>query len=435
MKRLLISLLCATNTTAVLAQSIQLSLNNPTGVYQIGETIAITAEIADGDSLSDGERIITLRTFQNNQETTTQRTVRLHDEQIPIYETSLDHPGSIMVEASLGDAKDTIGAIVGPEQLQPGLDRPADFETFWEREKAQLATLPLDASLSPIQLPDSQIDLVAYDVEIPTPGPRPARAIFAKPARAEPKSLPIVLNLHAAGVKGDWCRAHLDEATSLARRGSGALAFDLNAHGMLNHEDESYYEALESGPLEAYWTQGIEDRNEYYFRFMYLRLLRSIEFLARQPEWDGKRILVIGESQGGGQALAASGLDSRVTAVVATVPAMCDFGGPLAKRKGGWPQPLDERPDNAQVQNAVAYFDIASILPDSHATLVVEVGLIDQACPSTSIFAAINQAKGEKNILSVPYRAHPWPEQADRERHWDEHVLAKKEAFIDAFLK
>ncbi len=68
--------------------------------------------------------------------------------------------------------------------------------------------------------------------------------------------------------------------------------------------------------------------------------MRTIDFLTKQPEWDGKRILVIGESQGGGQALAAAGLDKRVSAVVATVPAMCDWLGPLANHEGGWPQPL-----------------------------------------------------------------------------------------------
>ena len=53
--------------------------------------------------------------------------------------------------------------------------------------------------------------------------------------------------------------------------------------------------------------------------------MRTLDFLTSQPEWDGKRILVLGESQGGGQSLAAAGLDHRVSAVVATVPAMSDF--------------------------------------------------------------------------------------------------------------
>ncbi|NEW85536.1 MAG: acetylxylan esterase [Mariniphaga sp.] len=35
-------------------------------------------------------------------------------------------------------------------------------------------------------------------------------------------------------------------------------------------------------------------------------------------------MIVIGESQGGGQTLIAAGLDNRVSKVVATVPAMCD---------------------------------------------------------------------------------------------------------------
>src|SRR5690606_29812949 len=131
----------------------------------------------------------------------------------------------------------------------------------------------------------------------------------------------------------------------------------LNAHGMLNGQPEAYYQELEDGPLQRYWEQGAKDRDTYYFRFMYLRMLRSIEYLTRQPEWDGERILVIGESQGGGQALAAAGLDKRVSAVVATVPALCDFGGPLAGRKGGWPQPMKSYEDQPEVVRATSYFD------------------------------------------------------------------------------
>ena len=111
-----------------------------------------------------------------------------------------------------------------------------------------------------------------------------------------------------------------------AKKGKGALCFDLNAHGMLNGQPDEYYNNLDAGELKNYYVSGLESREDFYFRGMYLRLIRTIEFLTRQPEWDGKRILVIGESQGGGQALAAAGLDSRVSAVVATVPAMCDWG-------------------------------------------------------------------------------------------------------------
>lgn len=216
--------------------------------------------------------------------------------------------------------------------------------------------------------------------------------------------------------------------------GQGALSFDLNAHGMLNGQPIQYYKDLEAGELKDYSHSGVESRNDFYFRGMYLRLIRTLDFLTSQPEWDGKRILVIGESQGGGQALAAAGLDNRVTAVVATVPAMCDWGGNLSGRKGGWPQPFSSGADKKRMQEALPYFDVAHLLKNSTATLVTEIGFIDMVCSSTSIYAAINQAKGEKIIFGVPYRGHHL-NQRHYQKIWEDTVYKPKMDFISGFLK
>ena len=99
---------------------------------------------------------------------------------------------------------------------------------------------------------------------------------FAKPVQASPESLPAVLLVHAAGVKGSWCRSEPKNAIDYAKK--GAICFDLNAHGMLDGQPESYYTGLENGELKNYFLQGVTSRDDFYFRGMYLRLLRTIEF-------------------------------------------------------------------------------------------------------------------------------------------------------------
>ena len=119
--------------------------------------------------------------------------------------------------------------------------------------------------------------------------------------------------------------------------GRGALSFDLNAHGMLNGQPDSYYDSLQQNDLKNYPYIGLGSKKDFYFRGMYLRLMRTLDFLTSQPEWDGKRIMVIGESQGGGQALATAGLDHRVTAVIATVPLCATGAEPLQAGKAAGP--------------------------------------------------------------------------------------------------
>ena len=265
-------------------------------------------------------------------------------------------------------------------------------------------------------------------------GTESVRGYIARPKGRTNGSLPIVINFHAAGVKGDWCRSKSSIALDLAKRGNGAIAFDMNAHGMLNEQPEAYYEALEEGLLKDYYQKGVDDLENNYFKGMYLRLLRAIDYVTGDSLWDGKRILTIGESQGGGQALAAAGLDERVSAVVAIVPAMCDWGAAIPDTESGWPQPMTMTGDETGKTRTLPYLDVAQLLSRSDAELFVEIGLIDRICPPTSIFAAINGNNGPKNILSVPYRTHHL-EQPAYQKLWEEQVYKPREQFIDDYLR
>lgn len=292
--------------------------------------------------------------------------------------------------------------------------------------------MPLDVKTAPVADTISEKGFSCVNVGINCLGPKPARGYFAKRENAAPKSLPIVLLVHAAGDKGPWCCSEPVNALTYAKMGT--LCFDLNAHGMLNGQPESYYAGLESGVLKNYYLQGVISPENFYFKGMYQRLLRTIDFLTRQPEWDGKRILVIGESQGGGQALAAAGLDHRVSAVVAIVPAMCDWLAPHSQRMGGWPQPFETNASKEDMLIALPYFDAANILKGSKATIFTEIGLIDMTCPSTSVYTAINQSEGEKIIYAVPYRPHHQP-QNGMTKTWEETVYKPRELFIRNYLK
>lgn len=409
------------------AQSFILKQTHENGVYKSNEKIRISAVLSHktNDSLS-------VKVWKNNDQIILKKTILPDQDSLVVFESAFKEPCSVIVEARLKGNKKLLGLVVAPNKLKPGSRLPKDFEAYWDQEKQSLSALLMEVKTKKVDIPEP--GYLCEDVEINCTGPKPARGYFARPVGAKVRSLPIVLIVHAAPVKGSWCRSEVANAMNYAKKGNGALCFDLNAHGMLNGQSEEYYENLESGELKDYYGQGLENREEFYFRGMYLRLMRTIEFLTRQPEWDKKRIIVIGESQGGGQALAAAGLDNRVSAVVATVPAMCDWGGTLVNRKGGWPQPFERKYDQERMKQTLPYFDTANLLKNSNALLVVEIGLVDQTCPSTSIYAAINQAKGEKIIYPVSYREHSWP-TAEQRKNWDPMVFNPKNEFVENYLK
>jgi cephalosporin-C deacetylase-like acetyl esterase len=419
-----LSLVCL--SLAVQSQDIILNQSNRSGIYAKGQKITVTAST---DNYVD---TLHLKVFKNNSQLLVQKDIITGKDSLLIYEGSFADPCSIIVEARMKSAITSLGMVVDPEKLKPGNRCPRDFESYWTKQKKSLNALPMDIKRAAVLGTDSDNGFTCEDIEINCLGSKPVHGYFARPEKAGPGSLPIVLLVHAAGVKGSWCRSEPGNALKYAKKGT--LCFDLNAHGMLNDQPESYYADLENGELKSYWLQGLANRDEVYFRGMYLRLLRTIDFLTKQPEWDGKRILVIGESQGGGQALVAAGLDSRVSAVVAIVPAMCDWFGSLSKRMSGWPQPFDSNVSKEEMLKALPYFDAANILRGSKAIIYTEIGLIDMTCPATSVYAAVNQANGQKIIYPVPYRPHHQP-GGILAKTWEETVYKPRELFINNYLK
>jgi len=414
-------------TLVVQSQDIILRQTSKSGIYTKGQKIIVKtiAESLAGDTLH-------IKVYKNNTQLLEQKNLIIGIDSLIVYEGKCGEPCSVIVEARSKTENASIGMLIDPAKLKPGVKCPGDFESYWNKLKKSLNDLPLEIKSEAVLGTESDKGYSCDDIEINCLGPKPARGYFAKPEKAAPKSLPIVLLVHAAGVKGSWCRSEPSNALGYAKR--GALCFDLNAHGMLNDQPDSYYADLENGELKTYWLQGLTSRDEVYFRGMYLRLLRTIDFLTKQPEWDGKRLLVIGESQGGGQALIAAGLDQRVSAVVAIVPAMCDWLGTLAGRMSGWPQPFESNDLKKQMRKALPYFDASNILKNSKAIIFAEIGLIDMTCPSTSVYAAVNEATGQKIIYTVPYRPHHQPE-GTLAKTWQEDYYKPRELFIRNYLK
>jgi len=52
------------------------------------------------------------------------------------------------------------------------------------------------------------------------------------------------------------------------------------------------------------------------------------------------------------------------------------------------------------------YFDVAHFAPQIKATVLVRVGLVDNICCASSVYAMYNQLPGTKRILSSPLSGH-----------------------------
>ncbi len=312
----------------------------------------------------------------------------------------LDEPGFLLCRVAWRDGKGGIltalgGAGVDPLLIKPSQPAPDDFEAFWKAEKAKLAAIPMKSHLTPVTSPSKKVE--AFDVQVDALGAS-CSAYFAKPAGAKPKSLPAFLMVHGAGVTS----SALGSAVTWAE--NGALAMNMNAHGIANGKPPEFYKELEQGALKDYRYVGRDDREKCYFVGMFLREVRAIDFLTSQPEWDGRTVVVFGSSQGGFQAFAAAGIDERVTFFAAGVPAGCDHTGVLAGRVNGWPKIVPTLPDgkpDPKVIEASRYIDNVNFASHSKAKgAFLTVGFIDTTCPPTTVYAAYNALTIPKGIYN-----------------------------------
>jgi cephalosporin-C deacetylase-like acetyl esterase len=227
--------------------------------------------------------------------------------------------------------------------------------------------------------------------------------------------------MHSAGV----------DDSNLTRAVKGAkmrlLAFDFNAHGLPNGKGKAFYDEQTNGKLKSYPAFGADDRDKIYFLGMYLRVLRALEFVTTQPQWDGKTLIVQGSSQGGGQALVAAAMDRRVTLCLASVPALCDHTAFMVNRTPGWPRivPKDSSGKyNDKVAQAARYIDAVNFAARIKCPTWITVGYIDRTCSASSVYAAYNNipADTEKHIIARPGMGHSFP--PDLSAKFDEVIKA-----------
>jgi cephalosporin-C deacetylase len=158
-------------------------------------------------------------------------------------------------------------------------------------------------------------------------------------------------------------------------------------------------------------TRGIFDPRTYYFRRVFTDAARAVEAARSHSNVDAQRIAVTGGSQGGGITLAIAGLVPGLSAVLPDVPFLCHY------RRAT--EITDENPYNEiarfckvhrnkveTVFDTLAYFDGVNFSVHANAPALFSVGLMDEICPPSTVFAAFNHYNGQKQIKVYPYNHH-----------------------------
>ncbi|MFQ5795606.1 MAG: acetylxylan esterase [Candidatus Bipolaricaulia bacterium] len=289
---------------------------------------------------------------------------------------------------------------------RPPRNEPTDFDVFWGQTLAEARGFPLNAVSEPVDYGLRTVE--TFDVSFNGYAGQPIKGWLLLPRqRSDP--LPCVVEyIGYGGGRGfptDWLLwssvgyAHLVMDT----RGQGSSWLkgdtpDLEPDGSNPHHP-------------GFMTRGILNPKTYYYRRLFTDAVRTVEAARTHPDIDGEHIAVTGASQGGGVALAVSGLEPSIILTMPDVPFLCHYRRATEITDE---TPYSEIARYCQVHrdkvdtvfNTLSYFDGVNFAARSRAQALFSVGLMDEVCPPSTVFAAYNHFAGPKEIKIWHYNHH-----------------------------
>ncbi len=299
------------------------------------------------------------------------------------------------------------------DKIQPLTKEPSDFLSFWETQKGTLKETPL--SYTRERAEEYCTEKILCDlIKLRVDKRHYVYAYLTYPRNARPGACPVVICPPGAGIK-----TIKEPLRHKYYAENGFLRLEMEIHGLDPRLPETTFREIQSAfasPGNNYLENGLDNRDNYYMRHVYLALLRAIEFMTSLPEWDGKNVAMQGGSQGGALALIAAGLSEKVTLAAANHPALSDMAGYSEKgRTGGYPH--FHRTPGMMTQEklrVMAYYDVVNFARHISCPVFLTWGYNDNTCPPTTSYAVWNTLKCEKTPLITPVNEH-WTSEATEE--------------------
>lgn len=335
-----------------------------------------------------------------------QGSVKLKNGRAVISVGTMRNPGFLdcVLKADIAGKSCTHHVKIGfsPEKLRPYTQQPADFVEFWNKAKNEAQQCPMTFTTKYVpEYSNEKVDCYLVKLQCYKKG----QHVYGYLTRPKAKGkYPVVLCPPGAGVK-----TLKEPMRHRFYAEQGFIRLEMEIHGLNPELSPETFKDL-SASFGDYLLKGLDDRDNYYMKKVYLACVRAIDYLTSFDEWDGKNVIVQGGSQGGALALITAGLDSRVTLCVANHPALSDMAGYKAGRADGYPHfftKLNEyRTDTPEKLQTMAYYDVVNFARQINIPVYLTWGYNDNTCPPTTSYIVYNTLTCPKEALITPINEH-----------------------------
>jgi cephalosporin-C deacetylase len=291
-------------------------------------------------------------------------------------------------------------------EYRPERTEPADFDAFWEGTLAESRALAAPPLFTPVETGLQTVE--AFDVTFSGYAGQPIKGWLLLPRE---RSGPLPGVVEYIGYSGG--RSFPTDWLLWSGTGYAHLVMDTRGQGggFLTGDTPDIETEPGNAQVSGYMTRGIRSPQSYYYRRLFTDAALAVDAIRAHPDVDAARVGVAGGSQGGGIALAASGLVPDLAAVVTDVPFLCHYRRATEITDAGPYKEISSycvthRDKIEQVFETLAYFDGVNFAPRANAPALFSTGLMDQVCPPSTVFAAYNHYAGPKEITVWPYNGH-----------------------------
>ncbi len=283
--------------------------------------------------------------------------------------------------------------------------RPLDFDAYWNRALAELATVDPRAELQPAAF--SAPGCECFDLWFTSVGGARIYAKFARPMGPGPH--PVVLQFHGYSMNsGDWF-----DKLGWPAAGRAIAAMEVRGQGGKSEDPGG----VKGTTLRGHIVRGLDDPNpdNLAFRQIFLDTVQLARVVMDLPGTDRKRVSCWGQSQGGALALACAALEPRIRRCAPVFPFLCDYRRvwEMDQAKDAYFEltnffrlfdPRHEREE--EIFTKLGYIDCQHLAPRLKAEVLMFTGLMDTICPPSSQFAAYNKITANKDVVIYPDYAH-----------------------------
>lgn len=305
------------------------------------------------------------------------------------------------VTADVDGVKYTVMATAAfsPEAIDASTSMPADFEQFWRKAIADARRTPLEPVMTRrADWSTPEVDVYHVSFQNQKQGSR-IYGMLSVPTK--PGKYPAMLVVPGAGVRPYF--------PSVATAKQGVIHLTIGIHGIPVDRDSLLYNELRATALEGYSSFNADDRDKYYYKRVFVGVIRAGDFLFSLPQFDGTNYVVQGGSQGGALTIMAGALDPRVKAIAASYPALSEHFGYLRGRAGGWPHIFADTTrlkSKAEKMETLRYYDTDNFARMLKVPGIYAWGYNDTTVPPTTSYAVYNLIAAPKEVVIAVETGH-----------------------------